>query len=317
MKILVSGATGFVGKPLVDALWLQGHTVVASGQEDLPGFPEDVYYFRASDIDGATNWSEALSDMDAVVHLAARTHITNERPDKALSLYRKINVEGTRRLAEQAVEAGVKRFIFVSSIKVNGEGRDKPYTESDPPAPEDAYGQSKYEAEQMLGKMAETYGLEVVILRPPLLYGPCVKGNLASLKCAIEMGLPLPLGGISNKRSMLYVGSLIDVILLCLDRELLGKNLFLVGDGQDLSTPDLVRHMAKAMGKKARLFPFPQSVLKLLARLAGREGMADRLLGNLTIDPSHIRKCLGWTPQTSIEEGMKKSFVTEDQAATS
>jgi nucleoside-diphosphate-sugar epimerase len=308
MKILVTGATGFVGKPLVAALRQQRHDVIASGRAPQSIFSPDVAYFQMREIYAASDWASALDGVDAVIHLAARTHVVKEQASDALALYRHINVDGTRKLAEQAAAAGVKHFVFLSSIKVNGEGRATPYTETDPPAPEDAYGQTKMEAEKALREIAATRDMSTIIIRPPLLYGKEAKGNFRSLIRAVTKGIPLPFASISNRRSLLFLGNLIDVILLCLKQDLHGTHLFLVSDGIDLSTPDLVRHIAKAAGKPARIFPVPALLLRLLARALGRSSAADRILGNLTINSSLIRETLGWTPPYNVEQGMREIF---------
>jgi nucleoside-diphosphate-sugar epimerase len=307
MKILVTGATGFVGVPLIGALRQKGYDVAASGMEKQSIFSPNIVYFPMPNIDASSDWSQALRGVDAVIHLAARTHIAKERKADVLSLYRKINADGTRQLAKQAAAAGVKRFIFLSSIKVNGEGRARPYVETDAPDPKDAYGQTKYEAENILRKIS-AQGMNVIILRPPLLYGKNAKGNFRNLAQAVSTGIPLPLANIANRRSLLYLGNLIDVILLCLEKNLEGTHLFLVSDGEDLSTTDLARAIAKTLGKPARFFPVPAFVLRLLARLMGRADAADRILGDLTIDSSLVRQVLGWTPKATVQQGMRDTF---------
>ena len=266
------------------------------GQEILP----------VGDINGDTVWSEALADVSVVIHLAARVHVMNETAIDALSAYRKVNVEGTLNLAKQAAKADVKRFIFISSIKVNGEHSDldKPFTEEDVANPQDAYSLSKYEAEQGLLLIAEQTGMEVVIIRPPLIYGPGVKANFASMLHFVKRGIPLPFGFINNKRSVVYLGNLISLIIRCIDHPEAANQVFLVSDGEDLSTTQLLTGCAKALGVKARLLPVPQKLIEFFANLLGKQDMAQRLCGNLQVDISKARHLLNWTPPVSVADGL-------------
>lgn len=249
MKALVTGATGFVGKALCAGLSASGYGVVPAVRCNS-GLPHEMV---VGNLDASTDWRSALSGCDAVVHLAARVHVMDDTSQNPLALYRETNTEATLNLARRAAQAGVKRFIFISTIKVNGEGRDEPYRETDAPAPKDAYAISKWEAEQGLQRIARETGLEVVILRPPLVYGPGVKANFLRLMRTVEKGWPLPLGAIRNRRSLLYLGNFVDAIRLCVEHPAAAGQTFLVDDGQPVSTPDLIRAVAHAMGRPARL----------------------------------------------------------------
>jgi len=232
-----------------------------------------------------------------------------------LAEYRRVNVDGTLNLARQAATAGVKRFIFISSIKVNGEQTPlgQPFTAEDTPAPEDAYGISKWEAEQGLLQLATETGMGVVIIRPPLVYGPGVKGNFANMIKLVAKGLPLPLGAIHNLRSLVSVDNLVDLIITCIDHPAATNQVFLAGDGQDLSTTELLRGVARAMGESSRLIPVPSSLLMLGATLSGKKAMAQRLLGSLQVDISKARHLLGWEPLISVEEGLRRCFEYQEK----
>jgi nucleoside-diphosphate-sugar epimerase len=303
-RILVTGATGFVGRALCASLAGVGVAVrralrAASAERGA----DDVI---VGDIGPGTRWDQALTGVDAVVHLAARTHVMRETVDDSLALYRAINVEGTRALAAAAAGAGVKRFVFLSSIKVNGESTaDKAYAESDAPRPEDAYGISKWEAEQALASIARDSKLETVVLRPPLIYGPGVKGNFLSLMRAIDRGLPLPLASIDNRRSLLYLGNVVSAIGLLLTHPQAAAQTFLLADDDvGISTPALIRAIAAALGRRARLYPFPPALLLAMAALARRGAAAQRLTGSLVVDSGAIRNSLGWQPVASLAAGL-------------
>ncbi len=235
--------------------------------------------------------------------------MTDEMADP-LAEYRRVNVDGTLNLARQTAAAGVKRFVFISSIKVNGEAtaRGKAFQADGVPAPEDAYGQSKLEAEQGLVKLAAETGIEVVIIRPPLVYGPGVKGNFASMIKLVEKGLPLPLGAINNKRSLVGIDNLVDLVIRCIDHPAAANQVFLAGDGEDLSTTELLRAVGKAMGKPARLIPVPVGLLQFGATLLGKKAMAQRLLGSLQVDISKTCELLDWQPPYTVEEGLRRCF---------
>ena len=244
MNIAVTGATGFVGQALCSHLLAHDHAVVPVVRH-ASGLAGEVI---VGNIDGATDWQPALSGCDAVVHLAARVHVMDDTAHDPLALYRATNTDGTLNLARQAAAAGVKRFVFISSIKVNGEGRDAPYRETDMPAPEDAYAISKWEAEQGLQQIAADTGLEVVILRPPLVYGPGVKANFLRLLQTVKRGWPLPLGAVRNRRSLLFLGNFVDAIRLCVEHPAAAGQTFLLDDGQAVSTPELIRAVARCHG---------------------------------------------------------------------
>jgi UDP-glucose 4-epimerase len=252
----------------------------------------------------------ALEGSEAVVHLAARVHVVRESAQNTLALYREINTRGTLNLARQAAQAGVKRFVFISTIKVNGEGRDEPYREIDEPAPMDAYALSKWEAEQGLRRIAQETGMEVVILRPPLVYGPGVKANFLRLLRMVERGWPLPLGSIRNRRSLLYLGNFVDAIRLCVEHPAAAGQTFLLDDGEAISTPDLICAMGLAMGRPVHLLAAPVWVLKFVGALLGKREVVARLTGSLYVDSSAIRLRLGWTPPFSMEAGLAATVAT-------
>lgn len=261
------------------------------------------------DLHAQSDWAAALAGCDTVVHLAARVHVMHDTAADPLVLYRATNTDATLNLARQAVLAGVKRFVFVSSIKVNGEGRDTAYQETDTPMPEDAYALSKWEAEQGLWRVARETGLEVVILRPPLVYGPGVKANFRRLLDTVTRGWPLPLGAIRNRRSLLYLGNFVDAIRICIEHPAAAGQTFLVDDGQPVSTPELVRAVAHAMGRPARLLPVPIGLLEFGGALLGRRAAVARLTGSLWLDSSLIRTRLGWTPPYSMAAGLEATVT--------
>ena len=245
--------------------------------------------------------------MDAVVHLAARVHVMNDTATDPLSAFRQVNVAGTERLAHVATAHGVRRFVYISSVKVNGAGCKKPFTEYDIPAPDDPYGISKREAEQVLHHIAGDTGLEVVILRPPLVYGPGVKANFLSLFKIVDRGIPLPLASINNHRSLIYLGNFIDAITSCINQPKTAGQTYLVSDDEDVSTPELIQRVAVALGRPARLFPFPPSFMRFAGKLLGKLDAVERLVGSLTIDSSKIQRELGWKPPYTMEQGLKET----------
>jgi len=310
MNILITGANGFVGSYLAKKLSnLPEVKLTLAARFASPA--QLVKSFKVNQIDSTTEWSEAVVGCQSVVHTAARAHIMKDEVADPLTEYRRVNVDGTLNLARQAAEAGVRRFIFISSIKVNGEQTciGKPFTAEDIPAPEDAYGISKYEAEQGLLQIAADTGLEVVIIRPPLVYGPGVKGNFSSMMQVVKKGFPLPLGAINNMRSLVALDNLVDLIITCIDHPAAANQVFLAGDGEDLSTTQLLRGVAKAAGVSSRLIPVPALVLMFMASLFGKKEMAQRLLGSLQVDISKARDLLGWSPLLSVEEGLRLCFV--------
>jgi nucleoside-diphosphate-sugar epimerase len=307
--ILVTGASGFVGCQLMKRLADQPSVAVwgavrAGMESDHSGF------VSVGEINGDTDWSEALLGQRVIVHTAARAHIMDDKAADPLTEFRKVNVAGTLNLARQAASAGVERFVFLSSIKVNGE-QTKPgqyFKAEDEPAPEDPYGISKWEGELGLLKVAEETGMEVVIIRPPLVYGPGVKGNFASMLRLVAKGFPLPLGAIHNKRSLVALDNLIDLIITCIDHPAAANQVFLVSDGTDLSTSELLRQVGSAMGRPARLLPVPAGLMQLGATILGKKAIAQRLLGSLQVDISKVRDLLDWEPPVSVDEGLRRCF---------
>ena len=303
--VLVTGASGFVGKAVSNKLFNLGIRVKHAVREQTGQSSS----FVVGNISTETDWLAALANVDYVIHCAARAYIMNETESKALKAYRAVNVAGTRRLAEQAAEMGVRRLIYLSSIKVNGEQTvpgDR-FATSGNALPQDAYGISKWEAEEALHEVSEKTGLEVVIIRPPLVYGPGVKGNFLSMLGWLSRGVPLPLGAIYNQRSFVGIDNLVDLIITCIDHPAATNQTFLVSDDEDLSTTELLFRLGAALGKPARLLPVPASFLKLAARLVGKQDIARRLLGNLQIDISKTREILNWAPPVSVDEGLKRT----------
>ena len=301
--ILLTGATGFVGKSLCEELLKRNAPFAFQTR-----FGEANQSNVIREIDGNTDWSNVLKGISTVVHLAARVHVMSDSNRDPLRAYRCTNVEGTMNLGRQVAAAGVKRFVFISSVKVNGESTSEGrcFRPEDPPAPQDPYGISKMEAEQGLRLLASETGMEVVIIRPPLVYGPGVKANFAALMRAVQRGIPLPLGAVHNQRSLVALHNLVDFIITCTTHPAAANQTFLVSDGQDLSTTDLVRGMAQASGVPARLLPVPVPILRLAARMFGKTDAIDRLCGNLQIDAAKARNLLGWVPPLSVEEGLRR-----------
>ena len=291
MSLLITGGTGFIGRALILALG-------------------DQSFHLATRAD-ASEWAPALVGVTTVVHLAARVHVMRDTAADPLTAFRSVNVDGTLNLARQASNCGVKRFVYISSVKVNGENTvaGLAFTEADPPDPQDAYGQSKYEAEQGLRQIAADTGMEVVIIRPPLVYGPGVKANFAALMRAVKNSLPLPLGAIHNQRSLVALDNLVDFIVTCITHPKAANQTFLISDGQDLSTTELVRGMAHAAGVSAHLLPVPVWALEFAGRLFGKADALQRLTGNLQIDSSKARNLLGWKPKISVQEGLRRAII--------
>jgi len=306
MSLLLTGATGFVGQHLVSALIQRNlpYQIAVRTQAGNSAHPECI---SVGDINAHTAWSQALEGVTDVVHLAARVHITQETSSDAYAVFRAVNTEGTLNLARQAAACGVRRFVFLSSIKVNGEGSHRAYLETDMPAPEDAYAVSKWEAEQGLWKISADTGMEIVILRIPLVYGPGVGANFLQLLKAVNKAWPLPLGGIHNRRSLLYIGNLVDATLVVLKHPDAANKLYLLSDGQDVSTTQLVEFMAQALHKSSRLLSVPQGLLRLVAGLMGKSSAVDRLFGSLVLDSSKFRKELNWIPPFLMQQGLAET----------
>lgn len=307
MNLLLTGVTGFLGSRLMQVLLTIPELSITATARRQAALNADLVV-EVQDLSATTDWSVALVGQDCVIHTAARVHIMKDSMADPLTEYRRVNVDGTLNLARQAVSSGVKRFIFVSSIKVNGEHSPlgKPFTEDSYPSPEGPYAISKFEAEKGLKQLSQETGLEVVIIRPPLVYGPGVKGNFGNMIKLVQKGVPFPLGAIHNKRSLVAIDNLVDLIITCIDHTAAGNQIFLAGDGQDLSITDLLRGIAKAMDKRSILLPIPSSLLMLGARLFGREPEAHRLLGSLQVDISKARTLLGWEPPISLDEGLSR-----------
>ena len=312
MKVLVTGANGFVGRATAARLQATpGMSVVravrrAALAKSDPLAPAVVI----DDLDAQTDWLAALAGVDAVVHTAARVHVMQEAAADPLAEFRRVNVQGTLNLARQAAQAGVRRFVFVSSIKVNGEftATAQPFNSDSRPAPVDAYGISKLEAEEGLKAIAVQTGMQVVVIRPPLIYGPGVKANFATLMRAVERGWPLPLGAVHNRRSLVGLDNLVDLIATCLTHPNAANQTFLVSDGQDLSTAELVRGLARAAGVSVHLFPVPVSMLQAGALLLGKRDVVQRLCGNLQVDITGVQTVLGWVPPVSVDAGLRSAF---------
>lgn len=317
-NILVTGANGFVGNALCRALLDKNFlisTAIRNTSYDVQGARNTV----VGDINPITDWSMSLKDVTIVIHLAARVHVMNDTAEDPLRAFQEVNLYGTINLARQAAAAGVKRFVYVSSIKVNGEttaqakndidaisGSNNPamFGEDSQPAPKDPYGISKWQAEEALLKIADETSMEVVIIRPPLVYGPNVKGNFSQMMTILRKNIPLPLASVNNLRSLLYVGNLVDALILCATHPAAAGQTYLVSDGADISTPALLRGLGRAMGHPAKLFPCPIILLCFGGRLMGKSSQLERLLGSLRVDSGKIRRELGWIPPYSLEQGL-------------
>lgn len=303
-RVLITGANGFLGKVLVHKIHTNKGIFVTSAVRE-----------KASEVNGqqivmgglASNFdiSEVLKQQDVVIHTAALAH---SKGNNDFSEFQCVNTIGTLRLAQQAAECGVKRFIFVSSIGVNGNISSRPFTELDIPKPSEAYAESKWRAEQGLWEIQESTGMEIVIIRPPLVYGPNAPGNFATLTRWVEKGIPLPLGAVNNRRSYIAIDNLVDFITTCIDHPLAANETFLIADGEDISTTNLLHKVANAMDKPSRLIPVSERLLTLGAAMLGKRDMARRLLGSLQVDISKARQLLGWHPTISLEEGLKRCF---------
>lgn len=308
--MLVTGATGFIGGALLERLLADGHFFVrAAVRHEVSGLPLGVERFVVGNPTSDAVWRQAMAGVDAVIHLAARVHVMRETVADPLAEFRRVNVVETLALARQAVALGVKRFIYLSSIKVNGEETllGQPFTEEDQPAPKDAYAVSKWEAEQGLRELADESKMEVVILRPALVYGPGVKGNFLAMMRWLCKGIPLPLGSISNRRSLVGLDNLVDLIVTCIDCQAAANQTFLVADGEDLSTSQLLQRMAVALNVPARLLPGPQGLLTACLKMMGKRNLVQRLCGSLQVDTTKACKMLNWTQPVSVDEGLHRT----------
>lgn len=313
MTVLLTGASGYLGGALLAATRSHGIAVRPVFRNlKARNFYNNIYYpsVVVPTLLGNTDWRYALSGIDVVLHCAASLHFIKDLADDALTAFRKVNVDGTLNLARQAVSAGVRRFIFVSSIKVNGEYTNlgDVFKDSDLPCPLDPYAISKHEAEEGLRKIAKEHGIEVVIVRPPLVYGPKVKGNFAALMRCVQYGVPLPLGSLTeNRRSLVALDNLVDLLVRCITHPRAADEIFLVSDGEDLSTADLLHRLCILMAKPDRLLPVSPELLRVVAKLLGKGDIAQRLLGNLQLDMSRTCQILGWEPPIGIDEGLRRA----------
>ena len=308
-KVMLTGASGFVGRSLLERLHQEGYELVAPSRTPLAGAPVGVCNPLVGELAADVDWGGSLENVSVVIHSAARVHVMNDTADDPLVEFRKANFDGTVSLARQAAAVGVRRFVFISSIKVNGEGTEpgQPYRADDTPAPQDPYGVSKMEAEQALRAVASETGMEVVIIRPVLVYGPGVKANFRSMMSWLSKGVPLPLGATGNKRSLVAVDNLVDLIATCIEHPAAANQTFLVSDGEDLSTTQLLQRMGSALGRPARLLPVPASLLQASAAMLGRRAIAQRLCGSLQVDITKTRELLGWTPPVSVDDALRRT----------
>ncbi|WP_042554005.1 MULTISPECIES: SDR family oxidoreductase [Pseudomonas] len=313
-RIMVTGGSGFVGRTLLERLHQEGHELIAPSRSPLTQAPVSVVNPLVGGLAADVDWTTSLEGVSVVIHSAARVHVMNDTAADPLVEFRKANVDGTLSLARQAAAAGVQRFVFISSIKVNGEGTQPghAYRADDTPAPQDPYGVSKMEAEQGLRSLANETGMQVVIIRPVLVYGPGVKANFRSMMSWLRKGIPLPLGATGNKRSLVAVDNLVDLIATCIDHPAAANQTFLVSDGEDLSTTQLLQRMGNALGRPARLLPVPATLLQAGAAMLGRRAIAQRLCGSLQVDIAKTRELLGWTPAVSVDDALRKTALAFD-----
>lgn len=310
MRVVLTGATGFVGRGLLERMSaLVNLELIAAVRRPVSGLPEHVTSHVLAGLEEDIDWLKALGGAEVVVHSAARVHVLHEQTSDPLAEFRKVNVDGTLNLARQAAAAGVRRFIFISSIKVNGEGTpvSVPYLADALPAPADPYGISKMEAEQGLRELAVETGMEVVIIRPVLVYGPGVKANFLNMMRWLHKGVPLPFGAIHNRRSLVALDNLVDLIVTCIDHPGAANQTFLVSDGEDISTTELLRRMGVALDKPARLLPIPSWMLEAGAAMLGKKALSQRLCGSLQVDISKTRELLNWTPPLSVDEALRNT----------
>jgi nucleoside-diphosphate-sugar epimerase len=318
--VLVTGASGFIGSALLRRMLGDGWAPRAALRRSTSEVPAGVTIVPAAPLETDFDWHPAVAGCEAVVHTAARVHMLSDPSRSPLAEFRRVNVDGAVRLARQAAAAGVRRFVFLSSIKVNGEVTrpGQPFTPEDTPAPLDSYGTSKHEAEVALRGIGTEMGMEIVIVRPVLVYGPGVKANFRAMLRWLERGRPLPLGAIHNRRSLVGLDNLVDLLTVCVRHPAAANETFLVSDGEDLSTTELLRRAADALGRRARLIPVPEQLLRMTATLAGKGDLARRLLGSLQVDIRKTRTVLGWTPLVSVDAGLRSTaawFLTHQNDA--
>jgi UDP-glucose 4-epimerase len=307
--MLITGHTGFIGQALVKTL--ADYPLKLMGRRILA---DQTGEFFQKNLNADEDYAAALQDVSVVIHTAAHNHVMGDMSASTLNAYQSVNVDGTMNLARQAAAAGVHRFIFISSIKVNGESTEpgQSFNAQDASKPADPYGVSKADAENALRQLSSETGMEVVIIRPPLVYGPGVKANFEHMLRIAKMNLPLPLGAINNKRSMVALENLVDLIKTCISHPNAAGNTFLVSDDHDLSTTELLRLMVQAYGKKPRLLPVPMSWLRAVGRLTGRHQVVSRLCGSLQVDIAHTKAVLGWSPPVTVEQSIKSCIMKED-----
>jgi len=306
-NILLTGATGFVGNRLLTMLKEKGHQCRAAVRRPSSSVDVQTDSVVVGEIDAGTDWTQAVKDIDVIVHLAARVHVMNDQADNPLVEFRKINLEGTRSLAEAAVKAGVKRFVYISTIKVNGEvTKGSPFTSQDAPSPSDPYAIAKWEAEKALQEISRETGLEVVVIRPPLVYGPGVKANFLNLIKLVRKRIPLPLAGVNNKRTLVALDNLADLIMSCCEHPDAAGHIFLAGDDESVSTAELITRIAGSFGQRSPVFYFPPALMAWVASLLGKQAVWHRLSGSLQVDNSEAKKIMGWQPVTSMDEELKR-----------
>ena len=309
-KILITGSTGFVGQKLCKKLISDNYLIREAVRSSSKKRFDKREIFNVGGIDKSTNWSASLKDIDCVIHCAARAHVMNENKLETLAIYRKVNVDGTRNLAEQCAKAGVKRLIFLSSIKVNGEKTEESFSfrHDDNPKPKDAYGISKWEAELALQQVSKKYGIEIVIIRSPLVYGPNVKGNFLKLINIAARRIPLPISRVNNIRSFVCIENLIDLISCCIKHPAAAGKIFLVSDNKDMSTPELIKKISKAMGKSQYFIPIPVFILQLLGAVIGKSSEIERLVSNLQVDCNNTFEVLGWRPPVNSDDAITETI---------
>lgn len=310
MKILITGASGFIGKSLLKNLLNRGFDVIAPvrNMEMIPDH-DQLTKIKIVNLEDNINWKTMLVDVDVVIHLASRVHIMNDNADDSLAAYRKMNVDVTINLAGNALSAGIKKFIFLSSIKVNGEvtRQGMPFRHSEVPHPKDAYAISKYEAELALFELVKNTHMGLIIIRPPLVYGPGVKANFLKILTLLNKGMYLPFASIKNKRSLIYLDNLVDLIIISALKPVSGSHIFLASDGHDLSTSELLNIMASSLPHASRLLPFPVSLLRLILFLIGKKSIAQRLFDSLQVDITHTVDVLDWKPPVSIKQALHET----------